>query len=258
MSTVFFYFYEELNDFFQYELFDIPIEVDFNSHETVKHIIETLGVPHTEVGVIIINGNSVGFDHKPNPDDIIYVYPSVDDVEVRPVINLQPKPMEEFRFVLDGHLGKLAGYLRLLGFDTLYQNDYDDAELAKISSLERRMLLTRDRGLLKRAEVVYGYFVREKSPRKQLSEVVNRFDLKELAKPFHRCSNCNGLLVRVDKGNIIDRLAPKTKLYYEDFRICDKCDQIYWKGSHFEKMEYFFSSILNGNHNLEDEKSREI
>ncbi len=251
MPTAFIYFHAELNDFFQKDFSDIPHVVEFNGHETVKHVIESLGVPHTEVGVILINGKSVGFEEIPNSNDCIHVYPSKEGVEISPVIFLKPKPMKEIRFVLDGHLGKLATYLRLLGFDTLYQNNYDDNELAKISSLENRVLLTRDRGLLKRTVVSYGYFVREKSPQKQLLEVVNQFELNETAKPFHRCANCNGILLQITKEEIIDRLAPKTKLYYDDFRICEKCNQIYWKGSHFKKMEHFFHEVLQGKENRE-------
>jgi uncharacterized protein with PIN domain len=246
MPTAFIYFHAELNDFFQNESSDVPIKVEFNGHETVKHVIEVLGVPHTEVGVILINGESVGFGQKPHNDDRIHVYPSMDGVDVSPVIWLKPEPLKEIRFVLDGHLGKLANYLRLLGFDSRYQNDFEDSELAAISSQEDRILLTRDRGLLKRTVVSYGYFVREKSPRRQLVEVVERFELAAKAKPFYRCANCNGVLQHIKKEEILDRLAPKTKLYYHEFRICDDCNQIYWKGSHFEKMESFFNGVLRG------------
>jgi uncharacterized protein with PIN domain len=148
------------------------------------------------------------------------------------------------RFVLDGHLGKLASYLRLLGFDTLYRNDYDDDELADTSSNQRRILLTRDRGLLKRNRVWFGYCIRARSPGEQVVEVLKRFDLAERAHPFSRCACCNGLLTPVEKVDVFDRLEPKTKLYYDDFRICQDCDRIYWKGSHFERMESQLQDLL--------------
>lgn len=239
------YFHGELNDFLQKERRWIPFEVEFNGHETVKHLIEVLGVPHPEVEVILINDVSVEFGYQPDSGDRIEVFPSIDGVDVSVIICLKPEPLKVIRFVLDSHLGKLATYLRLLGFDTRYQNNYEDTKLAEISHQETRILLTRDRGLLKRSVVTYGYCVREKSPRKQLTEIVDRFDLASKAKPFSRCANCNGVLGAVDKVKILDRLSPKTKHYYNDFRICDTCDQIYWKGSHFESMEKFFHEVLN-------------
>jgi uncharacterized protein with PIN domain len=244
MAKAFLYFHGELNDFFNRKTEDYSLEVEINQHETVKHVIEAVGVPHTEVGVILINGESVRFSQKLVADDYVQVYPSKDGVDVDPVIWLKPEPLDELRFVLDGHLGKLAAYLRLLGFDTLYQNNYEDSQLARITSEENRILLTRDRGLLKRKAVAYGYYVREKSPRKQLLEVVNRYSLAEKAQPFTRCANCNGVLQPVDKSKIMDRLAPKTKRYYNEFRICSDCEQIYWKGSHFDRMESFIQEIL--------------
>jgi uncharacterized protein with PIN domain/sulfur carrier protein ThiS len=240
------YFHGELNDFLRKERRWIPIEVEFNGHETVKHLIEASGVPHPEVEVILINGESVEFGHQPDSGDRIEVYPSMHGVDVPAIICLKPFPLKVFRFVLDSHLGKLATYLRLLGFDTWYQNNYEDTKLAEISHQETRILLTRDRGLLKRTAVRYGYCVREKSPPKQLTEIVDRFDLASIAKPFSRCANCNGVIGTVEKEKILDRLGPKTKRYYNDFRICDTCDQIYWKGSHFDRMEKFFNEVLNG------------
>ena len=246
MPNAFFFFHNELNDFFQNESSEMCFEAEFNGHETVKHVIESLGVPHTEVGVILINGESVGFDQNPHHQNCIHVYPSRDGVLVSPVIDLKPEPLKDIRFVLDGHLGKLATYLRLLGFDTLYQNDFEDTQLAEISSEEKRILLTRDRGLLKRTMVSYGYFVREKSPRKQLIEIVDKFGLADKAIPFYRCANCNGVLQPIAKEEIIDRLEPKTKIYYDEFQICEICEQIYWKGSHFKRMECFINEVLAG------------
>jgi hypothetical protein len=152
--------------------------------------------------------------------------------------------LRQTRFVLDVHLGKLAEYLRLLGFDTLYCNQADDQELAVLSSQEGRILLTQDRGLLKRSLVTHGYFVRDTDPQQQLVEVLQRFDLQTAIAPFQRCLRCNGLLEPVAKAAISDRLLPKTREHYDEFRICSNCERIYWKGSHYERMQQFINNIL--------------
>ncbi|MFN3335209.1 MAG: Mut7-C RNAse domain-containing protein, partial [Caldilinea sp.] len=144
----------------------------------------------------------------------------------------------------DTHLGQLAAYLRILGFDTLYRNNYDDAQLAEITAKEQRVLLTRDRGLLKRKIVVYGYCVREVDPRRQVVSVLRRYRLGACVKPWQRCTHCNGLVRAVDKADVIDRLEPKTKRYYDEFQQCTTCGQVYWRGSHFEQMTAFVDSVL--------------
>ena len=138
--------------------------------------------------------------------------------------------------MVDANLGKLALYLRILGFDTLYSNSYRDTEIAEVSRDQRRILLTRDRRLLQRSAVTHGYWVRSTDPVTQMREVASRFDLAGMIEPFHRCLRCNSLLVPVDKREILHRLEPKTKKYYDEFRICPECDRIYWKGTHFEHM----------------------
>jgi hypothetical protein len=223
------------------------ISVPFKSHETVKHIIESLGVPHTEIELILANGISVDFSYKPEDGDKIDVYAVNEVMSKGRVQKLQPELENKSRFVLDGHLGKLAAYLRLLGFDTCYQNDLCDEVLAEISSSDRRILLTRDRGLLKRSSVLFGYFVRETKPQKQVEEILNKFDLHGEARPFTRCVKCNGILIPVSKKEIFERLEPKTRMFYEDFHLCSTCQQVYWKGSHFKKIEQFVSGLLENN-----------
>jgi uncharacterized protein with PIN domain len=243
MPSATFLFHTDLNDFLPKDKRQADIKVDFNGHETVKHIIESLGVPHTEVDAILVNGVSVGFAHQPVQGDQIDVYPTR-ALEGIVRTHLQPEIPDEPRFVLDGHLGKLASYLRLLGFDTLYRNNYGDEELAKISNCENRILLTRDRGLLKRNLVSYGYCVRGKRAQKQVVEILRRYKLVDFTRPFSRCARCNGLLKQVSKADVYDRLEPKTKLYYDDFRKCEACDQVYWKGSHFQRMEKDVRNLL--------------
>jgi uncharacterized protein len=236
MPAVTFHFHADLMDFLPKEYRQVDLQMNLKGHETVKHLIESLGIPHTEVDVILANGVSVDFAFQPVNADEVDVFP-VQILIDNSIRHLQPVFTGEPRFVLDGHLGKLACYLRLMGFDVLYRNDYDDSELAEISSRESRILLTRDRGLLKRSEVAYGYCVRGKYLQNQIVEVLHRYDLIGQVKPFSRCARCNGMLTPVSKVDVIDRLEPKTKLYYDDFRRCNGCDQIYWKGSHFEHME---------------------
>jgi uncharacterized protein with PIN domain len=151
----------------------------------------------------------------------------------------------ELCFVLDNHLGKLAIYLRILGFDTLYRNDFQDDELAEIASNDERILITRDRGLLMRKIVKYGYLIRNKIPKEQLVEVARRFGLNGMIKPLQRCLRCNNLLVRVNKRDVMSRLEPLTRLYYDEFHYCAECDQIYWKGSHYERMIQLLDNITN-------------
>ena len=139
-------------------------------------------------------------------------------------------------FIADNHLGRLAAYLRMLGFDTLYRNDYQDPELAAVAHQEGRILLTRDRRLLMRREVDYGCCLRSLDSREQLGEVVRRYALAQTARPFRRCLRCNHELEVVDKAAVLERLQPLTRRYFEEFARCPGCDQVYWKGSHYERM----------------------
>jgi uncharacterized protein with PIN domain len=184
-----------------------------------------LGVPHPEIGQVQVNGQ-VGMLSTITQDG--------DRVELHPIPNGCPV---EPHFVLDNHLGRLAAYLRMLGFDCLYQNQFDDEEMAELVQKEERILLTRDRRLLMRKAVTHGYCLRSLNSLEQLSEVIGRFELKERIRPFHRCLRCNHPLEPVAKEAVLDRLEPLTKLYFDEFQICPACKQIYWKGSHFERMQ---------------------
>jgi uncharacterized protein with PIN domain len=232
MSRVQLRFYEELNDFLAPALRKVAISHVFDRRASVKDMIESFGVPHTEVDIILVNGQSVDFSHIVQDGDYISVYPVFESLDISPLLRLRPAPLRSPAFVLDSNLGRLARYLRLLGFDCLYQNDYDDEAVANIAHSEQRTVLTRDRALLQRKIITRGYFVREVRPRPQVKEVLARFDLYRLVTPFKRCIRCNGKLQSVDKQAIEDRLEPKTRLYIDSFRICMACEQIYWQGSH--------------------------
>lgn len=213
---------------------------------SVKDTIEALGIPHTEVDLIIANGRSVDFTYILRPGDVLSVYPVFESIDISPILRLRPEPLRAPKFVADTHLGRLARYLRMLGFDTKYRNDYRDHQLAEISSSERRILLTRDRGLLKRSEVTHGYCVRETDPKDQLAEVVHRFDLRGNIRPFRRCIRCNATLAPVDKDEVSDELLPETREYFDAFRRCQGCGQLYWKGSHYERMLRLIHEIQEG------------
>ena len=245
MSSAVFRFYAELNDFLPEHRQQVAFTVPFNGRVAVKHLVESLGIPHSEVDLILVNGESVDFSYLVQQDDHVSVYPMFESIDISTVSHLRPHPLRDTRFILDTHLGQLATYLRLLGFDSLYRNNFDDPDLAQISSDERRILLTKDRGLLKRNLVTHGYCVREIDPELQLQEVLRRFDLRGDIKPFHRCLKCNGVLESVEKEAIIDRLEHNTSRYYHEFRICPECEQIYWKGSHYERMQKFIDGIMN-------------
>ena len=156
MPTVQIRFHDELNDFLGRRNRQCPITVMIEHTPSVKDLIESLGVPHPEVDIIIVNGRSIDWGYLVRDGDTIGVFPPGGTSPTRPLVHLWPELQPEARFILDTHLGRLAGYLRMLGFDTLYRNDYHDQELAQISAAEDRILLTRARGLLKRSIVVRG------------------------------------------------------------------------------------------------------
>ncbi len=197
----------------------------FQRHQSLKHLIESLGVPHTEIGEVRRNGQAVEVTGIPTEGDRIEVFPA-------PPQALPIPP----RFVLDNHLGRLAAYLRMLGYDSLYRNDFEDEELAQIAVQQERVLLTRDRRLLMRRGIRFGHWVRSQYPREQVAEVVRRFCLNHRQGAFQRCLRCNTPLEAVSKESVLDQLEPLTRLYYDEFHRCPSCGQVYWKGSHYERM----------------------
>ncbi len=253
MTTATFRFYAELNTLLPANEQFQDIRQEFTGRQTVKHLIESLGIPHTEIDLILANGRSVDFKYIPSEGDYISVYPVFESFDISPMIRLRPNPLRESRFVLDGHLGRLAAYLRMLGFDSLYRKDFSDTELASISADETRILLTRDRGLLKRSQVTHGFLLTTRDPRQQLLAVVRRFDLISSFKQFTRCIACNGVLENASKADVIDQLEPRTKLYYEVFKHCVHCGKVYWKGSHYDRMLDFIEWVRKSNLDRIDE-----
>ncbi len=238
-------FYAELNDFLPPGRRQASHACPLPGRTSIKDLIEAAGVPHTEVDLILVNGEPVDFAYLVQDGDHISVYPAFTAIDIAALTPVRPQPLPEPRFVLDTHLGKLAVYLRMLGFDTLYRNDYDDETLANLAAGDRRILLTQDRGLLKRSVVTHGYYVRASDPRQQLVEVIRRFDLSGAATPFRRCLRCNGLLAPVDKAAVADRLPPRPREYYDEFYRCEGCGRIFWQGSHYARMQHFIARLLH-------------
>jgi uncharacterized protein len=214
----------------------VPVEAP----RSVKDAIESCGVPHTEVDLILVAGESVGFDHRLCGGERVSVYPPFTSLDVPS--RVRPAALHDPRFVVDVHLGRLAERLRLLGFDVLYRNDFDDDDLAALSG-DRRWLLTRDRGLLMRAVVTHGYLVRSTDPGRQTIEVLRRLQLFDAIEPFTRCPRCNGELEPVAKADIEHHLEPGTRATFERFARCAGCGQLYWEGSHHDALRSFVADV---------------
>ncbi len=239
-----FRFYEELNDFLPPALRRHAFAYAFKGTPSVKDAIEAIGVPHTEVDLVLVDGTSVDFTRRLAGGERVAVYPVFERLDVAPVTRLRAQPLRQTRFVLDVHLGRLARYLRLLGFDTRYRNDYDDAAIIGLARAESRIILTRDRGLLKHGAVTHGYWVRSTVPRQQLAEVVRAFDLVGSARPFTRCIRCNGTLDAVPKDSVADRLPPRVRAHFDAFAQCRECAAVYWPGSHHDRMRKLVDELI--------------
>jgi uncharacterized protein with PIN domain len=244
MRRATFRFYAELNDFLPAGQRQREVVRSFVDTPTVKDQIEACGVPHTEIELILVNGRSVGFDHRLADGDRVGVYPVFEALDVTPLVRLRPRPLRDLRFVLDVHLGKLARRLRLLGFDALWERDAVDERLVALSLSEGRILLTRDRGLLKRRDLTHAAAVRATDPRRQLLEVVERFDLARAAAPFTRCLACNGRLFPVPTAEVLDRIPPETRLHYDRFLRCESCPRIFWWGPHSRRLKEIVDEAL--------------
>ncbi|HXN16584.1 MAG TPA: Mut7-C RNAse domain-containing protein [Usitatibacter sp.] len=242
-GTAEFRFYEELNDFLPEERRrrDFVIEVD--RARSVKDAIESVGVPHTEVDLILVDGQSVGFAHRLRGGERVSVYPMFERLDITPVVRLRPLPMRDPRFVADVHLGKLARHLRMAGFDTLWTDQWDDDELIQISAVQKRTILTRDKGMLRRREVERGYFVRATESEAQLAEVIRALQLEGALAAFTRCRECNVPLEEVLREAVVERLPEKVRATYQRFKHCPGCERIYWEGTHYKRMESVLAKL---------------
>ncbi len=229
-------FSDELIDLLRVSHTDGCVSCTADRRAAIKDVIESMGVPHTEVGAIDARGFPVGFDYHPRPGDRIVVWAHTPPVDVTRADRLRPEPFAALRFVVDVNVGKLASLLRMLGQDTVYHNGIRDREIAELADVEQRVVLTRDTALLKRSKIVWGRLVRGIRPDDQLVEVVRFFHMPRPFALFSRCLVCNDLLAPVDKAVILHRLEPKTRKYFDEFKICAGCERIYWRGSHYDEM----------------------
>lgn len=246
MNTAQFRFYEELNDFLRPEQRKRALDYEFRSCPGIKDPIESFGVPHTEIELIVVGGESVGFEYRLRDGDRVAVYPVFESLDISPLVRLRDSPLRDTAFVIDVNLGRLARYLRMCGFDAVYRNDFGDREIARFSAREHRILLTRDRRLLQHKAVTHGYWVRATDPVEQLREVIERFDLGGQIHPFRRCLDCNGYVESVDKQEVIDELEPLTRKHFDEFYLCRDCGKVYWQGSHYENMRRRFNAVFAG------------
>ena len=269
MTTATFRFYAELNAFLPPPLRQRAFEASYARNASVKHAIEALGVPHTEVGLIVVNGEPVGFERPLANGDRVAVYPAFSRLKPDHPgnrgeggcdgphrngtrYNAHDAPLrgalpDELRFIADAHLGGLAHLLRMAGFDTLYDNRIADREIEQIAVREQRIVLTRDRELLKRRGVEHGCYVRALQPREQLREIAARLALSSRARPFRLCLHCNAPLHRIAKQDVLDRIPPSVRERCERFATCDVCRRIYWEGSHWQRMSALISEVMGRN-----------
>lgn len=244
MVTATFRFYEELNDFLAPERRRSEFSAPCAMAATTKHMIEALGVPHTEVELILVNGESVGFDRLLQDGDRVAVYPRFEALDITPLLRVRKWPLRETRFVADAHLGGLARLLRMAGFDTLYRNDYHDSEIADVAVREGRIVLTRDRELLKLRGITHGCYVHALKPARQFQEIIGRLDLTRSIRPFTLCMSCNAPLRAIDKARVLEQLPLSVRTDHEYFTTCDLCGRIFWKGSHWKRMQALLDESL--------------
>ena len=239
MAAVFVRIYGELNDFLPRAWRHETLVYPLRSPGSAKDMIEALGVPHTEIDLIVVNNVPVTFGYGVTDGDRVAVYPRFRALALEGVTRLAPPSSIDARFVADVHLGRLAAYLRIAGFDTVYRNDFEDKEIISIAARENRTVLTRDVAILKHNAVERGYFLRNIQPARQLVEVLQQFGLAGCAAPFTRCVHCNSALHDVAKEDIVHMLPPRTREHYLDFAKCQGCERIYWQGSHYTRMQEF-------------------
>lgn len=244
MVTATFRFYEELNNFLAPPRRRREFACPCSESATTKHMIEALGVPHTEVELVLVNGESAGFDWLLNDGDRVAVFPRFEMLDITPLLRVRDQPLRVTRFVADTHLGGLAHLLRMAGFDTLYDNNFQDSEIEVIVERDERILLTRDRELLKRRSITRGCYIRALRSTQQLYEIFDRLDLARSVRPFTLCLTCNAPLRAVAKAEVLARLPPAVRERFDHFSTCNVCQRVFWEGSHWRRMRALLDGIM--------------
>ncbi len=228
-----FRFYEELNDFLPKHRRKTDFEAKFKGKRSIKDMIEALGVPHTEIDLILVNGNSVDFKYILQDEDRVSVYPVFESLNITDVTLLRKIPLRRNKFIADTNLGDIVKYMRALGFNLYYDPLLSTREIVEISKRENRVILTKSRKLLKSKDVSHGIFISPGTATEQIRRIIDCLDIKNDIKPFSRCLRCNTLLNIVPKEKFLDGIPPKTKEFYDEYVQCRSCDKTYWKGTHF-------------------------
>lgn len=244
MPKATFRFYEELNDFLPRQRRKTDFEADIKGMRSVKDMVESLGVPHTEVDLILVNGKSVDFTYVLQDGDRVSVYPVFETLNIEKATRLRKLPLRRTTFIADINLGDIVKYMRVLGFDVSFDPLLSPRQIIEVSEKENRIILTKSIKLLKFKEVTHGIFIRPGTLEQQIKRIIDFLDIKDQIKPFSRCLRCNNLLKTVSKGSIADRIPPKTRAFCDEYSYCKPCDKIYWKGSHFIKMKRFVDSLM--------------
>jgi len=237
LKNIHFRCYAELNDFLSEKRKNRQFQYGLKTPISLGEAIESLGIPFSEIDLILVNSQTVSLGYQLQENDYVSVYPTFETLDISSLKDAHKSPLRITRFILDAHLGKLAKYLRMLGFDTLFRNDFEDSEIIDISVEEKRIILTRDKHLLNSKKISHGYYVRSTEKHEQLKEVVQKFDLYSQFKSFSRCMTCNTELVSKKNSEISDEVPADVAQYFEEFYYCPSCNKVYWKGSHFKKME---------------------
>ena len=244
MARVLLRFYEELNDFLPKPRQKTDFTVDFRPKRSIKDLIEALGVPHTEIDLILINGKSLDFSYQVQDGDRVSVYPVFESLNIKDVTRLRKIPLRQTTFIADVNLGDLVKCLRIIGYDVSFSPKFTPREIIAISKNEKRIILTKSRKLLKFKDVTHGIFIRPGTTREKIKRLIEFLDIKEMVKPFSRCLRCNTLLKPIAKEKILERIPPKTRDFCQDYSVCETCDKIYWKGTHYIKMKKVVEKIL--------------
>jgi len=244
MARATFRFYEELNDFLPKQKRKTDFALTFNDKRSIKDAIESLGVPHTEIDLILVNGKSVDFNYILQDQDRVSVYPVFESLNIADVTHLRKLPLRRTHFIADINLGKLAKYMRVLGLDLYFDPMLSPREIVEISNKENRIILSTSRKLLKFKDVSHGIFVRPGTTVQQIKQIIDYLDIKDVVAPFTRCLQCNSLLDTVPKEQILDRIPPKTREHCDAYVLCRSCDKIYWQGTHCIQMQKVVRQIL--------------
>ncbi|SPD74953.1 conserved hypothetical protein [uncultured Desulfobacterium sp.] len=244
MVSVTLSFFNELKDLITARRRNSRIELRFNDKRSVKDLIESVGVPHTEVDIILVNGKSVDFRYSIHDGDSICVYPVCETEEPSGAIHLAPISRLRGRFIADTNIHDIVRYMRALGLDVYFNPSLSPRGIIDISRQEDRIILTRSKSLLKHNDAVIGFLLRRGQVEAQIRDIINRFAIRKEIKPFSRCLNCNTLLAPVDKNVIEERIPNKTRAYCDKYAICPSCDKIYWEGSHVMEMKKVIEEIL--------------